>query len=155
MFHPSKAGKLLFPLAFLLSLGISPLLLPKPALVSAHEVEISGDVAATFHIEPNHNPKVGQPTQAWFALTRKGGTIIPLNQCNCQLAVYSKPRRPNNQPILKPTLKSINAENYKGIPGAEITFPKAGAYQLEISGTAKAGANFKPFKLTFEVNVSK
>jgi hypothetical protein len=60
MFHQFKAGKLLFPIAFFLSLGISPLLLPKPALVSAHEVEISGDVAATFHIEPNHNPKAAK-----------------------------------------------------------------------------------------------
>lgn len=24
--------------------------------VLAHEVEVSGDVAATFHLEPNHNP---------------------------------------------------------------------------------------------------
>ena len=156
MFHPFKAGKFLFvfPVLVLIA-GLFPNEFSPISPAYSHEVEISGDVAATFHIEPNHNPKAGQLTQAWFALTRKGGAIIPLNQCNCQLAVYSLPRRPNIQPILKPALKSINAENYKGIPGAEITFPKAGAYQLEISGTAKAGANFTPFKLTFEVNVSK
>jgi len=39
--------------------------------VSAHTVKISGDVAALFHIEPEHNPRAGSLT--WFALTRKGG----------------------------------------------------------------------------------
>ncbi|HEY9809524.1 MAG TPA: hypothetical protein V6D13_09290 [Halomicronema sp.] len=156
MFPQSKIAKFFFP--FATSLLLTAIYFKAFRLISpaySHEVEISGDVAATFHIEPNHNPKAGQPTQAWFALTRKGGTIIPLNDCNCQLAVYSLPRRPNTQPILKPTLKSINAEKYKGIPGAEITFPKADSYQLEISGNPKESGKFKPFKLTFEVNVSK
>ena len=58
----------------------------------AHNVEISNEVAATFHIEPNHNPRVGQETQAWFALTRRGGQTIPLSACNCQLKVYTLPR---------------------------------------------------------------
>jgi hypothetical protein len=50
--------------------------------VFAHEVEVSGDVAATFHLEPNHNPRAGEKSRVWFALTRKGGQIIPLEQCN-------------------------------------------------------------------------
>jgi hypothetical protein len=121
--------------------------------VAAHTVEVSGDVAATFHITPNHNPKAGQPTQAWFALTRKGGALIPLSQCNCQLLVYSKPRTQNAQPIAKPPLKAISAEQYRGIPGADIVFPKAGAYELELKGTAKNGVQFRPFTLKYSVNV--
>ena len=121
--------------------------------VWAHEVEISGDVAATFHLEPNHNPRAGQPARVWFALTRRGGQIIPLEQCNCKLGVYLKERKQGDKPLMQPPLKAISAERYKGIPGADIVFPKAGIYELELSGTAQNKANFKPFKLTYKVTV--
>lgn len=124
------------------------------APVVAHNVQRDGDVAATFHIEPNHNPKAGKPSRTWFALTRKGGQPIPLSQCNCQLLVYSKPRDRNAQPLITPALRAISAERYRGIPGAEIVFPKAGAYELELRGTAKKGVNFQPFSLKYAVNVS-
>lgn len=121
--------------------------------VVAHNVEISNDVAATFHIEPNHNPRVGEETQAWFALTQRGGKTIPLSQCNCELNVYAVPRNSTAQPILNPTLQAIDVEKYQEIPGANIIFPQVGAYELEISGTAKDGTSFKPFELSYTVNV--
>lgn len=121
--------------------------------VAAHTVKVSGDVAAVFHMEPNHNPKAGQTSRAWFALTRKGGQLIPLQQCNCKLAVYSKPHKEGSRPLLQPALKPISAEQYQGVPGADITFPKAGIYELELSGTSKSGASFRPFKLSYEVTV--
>jgi hypothetical protein len=127
------------------------LLIATPVL--SHTVKISGDVAATFHIEPNHNPQAGKPSLAWFALTRKGGQQIPLSQCNCQLAVYPVPHASNVAPLMKPTLKTVNADRYQGIPGASITFPKAGQYELVLSGSPKASANFKPFTLTYTVVV--
>jgi hypothetical protein len=123
------------------------------APVAAHNVKVSGDVAATFHLEPGHNPKAGQRSQAWFALTRRGGTIIPLSQCNCQLAVYPEPFKAGSAPLMRPTLKAISAEQYRGIPGAEIVFPRAGSYQLELTGTAKNGATFRRFSLSYTVNV--
>ena len=123
------------------------------APVIAHNVEISNEVAATFHIEPNHNPVAGEPTTAWFALTRRGGSSIPLSECNCSLNVYAVPRAEDAEPVLKPELTPINVEKYREIPGAEIIFPSAGAYELEISGTAKDNS-FTPFNLTYTVNVS-
>ena len=123
------------------------------APVAAHTVQVSGDVAATFHVEPNHNPKAGQQARAWFALTRKGGQIIPLSQCNCQLAVYSLPRTQNSQPLMKPSLKAITVEKYQEIPAAQMIFPKAGAYELELSGAPKAKAEFKPFLVKHTVTV--
>ncbi len=119
----------------------------------AHNVEISNEVAATFHIEPNHNPRVGQETQAWFALTRRGGQTIPLSACNCQLKVYTLPRVAEAKAVLTPSLQAINVEKYQEIPGAKITFPQPGAYELEVSGTAKDGTAFKPFNLSYTVNV--
>ena len=118
----------------------------------AHNVEVSDEVAATFHIEPNHNPRVNQSTTAWFALTRRGGQSIPLSECNCALNVYSVPRTKDTEPVLQPELVATNVEQYREIPGAEIVFPQPGAYQLEIDGTAKDDS-FAPFKLTYEVNV--
>ncbi|MBM0741193.1 hypothetical protein JOY44_06095 [Phormidium sp. CLA17] len=136
-----------------LGILLSPLLQVAPVL--AHKVETSavGDVAATFHIEPSHNPTVGKPSIAWFALTRRGGRVIPLAQCNCQLAVYSVPHKAKTPPLMKPKLNKLDVERYKGVPAATITFPKAGMYELKLTGTAKPGANFQPFSLSYTVTV--
>lgn len=121
--------------------------------VSGHKVQTAADVGGTLHVEPNDSPQAGKRALTWIALTRKGGQTIPLEQCNCQLAVYAEPDK-GSQPILKPPLKPISAEGYKGVPGAEIVFPQAGAYQLQLSGTPKAGASFKPFQLNYPVTVA-
>jgi hypothetical protein len=132
-------------------LGLAALTTLVAVPVLAHTVEVSGDVAATFHLAPSHNPRVGQPSQAWFALTQRGGGIIPLSQCDCSLAVHTRPR--GTAPILQPVLTEINAEQYRNIPGASMTFPAAGSYDLVLRGTAKNGATFRPFTLTYTVNV--
>ncbi len=156
MFHLSNKSKSLGLLVFL-GLLVQAGIFPIPQLNStsglAHEVEVSRDVAATFHLEPNHNPRAGETAKVWFALTRRGGKIIPLEQCNCKLAVYPKNRKKGDKPLMQPPLKAISAERYKGIPGADIMFPKAGVYELELSGYAKVTSNFKPFKLTYTVTV--
>lgn len=146
MFRLFTRSKKLIPILFL-ALLISP--------GNAHEVRVSEDVGATLHIQPNDDPRVGEPGLAWFALTRKGGRIIPLSQCDCKLAVYSKPRSPGSPALLKPALKAVSYQRYQAIPGANIAFPKVGNYQLELSGTPKAGASFKPFKLIYTVAVPR
>lgn len=122
--------------------------------VSAHKVEVAGDVGGTLHIEPNDNPRAGEPSQAWFALTRRGGRVIPLSQCNCQLAVYAQPYAAGEPPLLEPQLEPVAAERYQGIPGAEVVFPKPGIYQLQLNGKPVSGARFKPFEFKFEVTVA-
>ncbi|MBD6614316.1 hypothetical protein FNW02_00090 [Komarekiella sp. 'clone 1'] len=136
----------------LLNCLVIPVINVYPA--SAHSVKIAGDVGGTLHIEPNDNPRAGEPTQAWFALTRKGGRVIPLAQCNCRLAVYAQPYAPGEPPLLEPSLNPVAAERYQGIPGAEIVFPKPGIYQLQLNGKPTSGATFKPFNLKFEVTVA-
>ncbi|WP_238846015.1 hypothetical protein [Nostoc edaphicum] len=121
---------------------------------SAHKVEVSGDVGGTLHIEPNDNPRAGEPSQAWFALTRRGGRVIPLSQCNCELAVYAQPYAAGEPPLLEPQLEPVSAERYKGIPGAEVVFPKPGIYELQLNGKPVSGARFKPFEFKFEVTVA-
>ena len=124
--------------------------------VVAHEVKISGDVAATFHINPSHQPKVGKPSQTWFALTKKGGKVVPLSQCDCKLAIYPvPPAQGQTLPLMEPTLGAINVDRYRNVPGATITFPKSGVYQLKLTGTAKPGTKFKPFEFAYEVTVTE
>jgi hypothetical protein len=123
--------------------------------VQAHEVKVVGDVAGTWHIEPNHNPKVGVPARTWIALTRKGGEILPLDQATCHLAVYTRPRKPGAKPVLTPTLTAVSAERFRGIPGADITFPKVGLYQLELTCSPKKSSAFKPFQMKYDVTVTR
>jgi len=156
MFRLSNTNKSLGLLVFLgllveTAIPIVPQL--NSTSVLAHEIEVSGDVAATFHLEPNHNPRAGQPARVWFALTRRGGKIIPLEQCNCKLAVYPKDYKQGDKPLMQPPLKPVSAERYKGMPGADIVFPKAGIYELELSGQVKNPANLKPFKMSYTVTV--
>ena len=134
------------------SIAIFSLLAIASVPAIAHNVEISNEVAATFHIEPNHNPKANQPSTAWFALTRRGGNSIALSECDCTLRVYTVPRAADAEAILHPELTALDVEKYQDIPSAEIVFPQAGAYELEISGTAK-DESFTPFELTYSVNV--
>jgi hypothetical protein len=114
----------------------------------SHTVKTATDVAATFHLEPSHNPKAGETAKIWFALTKAGGQPIPLSDCDCQLAV-----KQGAEAIAIVPLKAITAEQYQGIPGGEMVFPKVGIYQLIFSGKAKEENAFQPFELKYEVTV--
>ena len=131
---------------------VAALLVAMP--IYAHEVEISGEVGATLHIEPDDKPRAGEPTQVWFALTAKGGRVIPLSECNCNLKVYSEPSKQGATPLLEPPLKEKAVELYQNIPSAEVSFPKIGAYKLELSGSPKPNAKFSRFNLSYKVVVA-
>lgn len=123
---------------------------PQPGY--AHTVKASESIAVTFHLEPDHNPRAGEPAQVWFVLTQKGGSTIPLAQCDCQLQVVSEE---DGQAISQPPLTAISAEQYQNIPGADVIFPQPGAYQLIIQGQPQTGDAFQPFQFSFPVTVAK
>jgi len=133
---------------YILLLVLSSLIVTANTQTLAHTVQISEN------LEPNDNPRAGEVTQIWFALTRKGGKVIPLKNCNCQLAIYSEPHVTGELALIEPRLKSIQAERYQDIPGAEVTFPKPGAYQLLLSGKTAIEGKIKPFELQFVVTVA-
>ena len=116
----------------------------------AHEVQIADDVGATLHIEPDDVPLAGTPTTAWFALPQAGGTVIPLDQCNCRLTLYDNDTVAVETPLLTP----ISAEGFTDIPSAVVTFPEVGAYELVLQGAPQGNVEFSPFELRFEVVVA-
>ncbi|MFN9616638.1 MAG: hypothetical protein ACK50H_02160 [Dolichospermum sp.] len=140
---------------YLLLLVLSILIVAENTQVLAHTVKISADVGGTVHLEPNDSPRAGEVTPAWFLLTRKGGQVIPLKDCHCQLAIYAEPHVTGEPALIQPPLKPIQAERYQGIPGAEFIFPKPGAYELRLSGTPVTAGSFLPFELKFLVTVAR
>ncbi|MFZ9737502.1 MAG: hypothetical protein ACO34J_13120 [Prochlorothrix sp.] len=137
--------------ALLLSLLGGIALVPLESL-QAHETQVKGSVAAIWHIEPNDAPEAGKPAQVRVALTRAGGEIIPLADCNCTLKIWADPK--GEQPLFTPDLKAISAEQYTGIPAADVVFPQRGHYTLELIGTPKEGADFEAFDFTNEILVA-
>jgi hypothetical protein len=127
-------------------------LLGAPAL--AHEVQVAGDVAGTWHVEPNHNPKSGEPALIWVALTKQGGEIVPLSTADCQMDIYRQPQTAADAPIVSPNLKAINVETYQGIPSAEVIFPQAGIYTAKLNCTPKNPADFSPLQMEYNITVA-
>jgi hypothetical protein len=142
MLHLSQT----FNLALLLTLFVPSAL--------AHNVEVTGEIAGTWHVEPDHNPKAGESAKVWVALTRKGGEVLPFDQANCQMAVYEQPHVEGTQPVLQPSLKAIKADQYQGIPGADLVFPKPGLYEMELSCKPKTEGTFAAFEMSSEVTVA-
>jgi hypothetical protein len=128
---------------------ITLILLPLPAW--GHKVKTDAQVGATIHFEPDDRPKSLEPTKVWFALTKKGGTAIPLKDCQCQLQIK---QLPGKQQLATPQLQAINAEKYQDIPSATVIFPQPGAYTLELTGQSIKPGDFQPFKLEFEATVA-
>jgi hypothetical protein len=135
-------------------LGLVLGLLIWPVAGQAHTIQTTGNVAVTFHLEPNHHPRAGESAHVWFVLTQKGGTVIPLSQCDCKLQIYSE-ADPSPTSLLQPPLTAISAEQYRDIPGAEITFPQPGNYRLAFQGHPRRGHSFIPFQFNFPVTVTQ
>ena len=121
----------------------------------AHQVEIAGDVGGTIHIEPNDTPKAGESSLAWFALTKRGGESIPLADCDCNLDIYHAPYSPGDKPFSCPDFRAVSSEGYEGIPGADVTFPEPGSYDLVVTGKPTTTGTFESFELTFSVTVAR
>ncbi|MEN9216732.1 MAG: hypothetical protein Q6K90_05365 [Gloeomargarita sp. HHBFW_bins_162] len=117
----------------------------------AHTVQRAGEVAALWHVEPNHNPRAGQPAQVWVALTRRGGKPIFNREVACTLAIHQEPQ---GKLLLTTQLQGINVENYRDTPAANITFPRPGRYQLRLACQPKT-AGLKPFTFTYGVTVGR
>ncbi|MGK7912191.1 MAG: hypothetical protein AB4050_12040 [Synechococcus sp.] len=123
------------------------------APANAHQVQVADDIGGTLHIEPNDRPRAGESVLMWFALTRRGGSVLQLGECDCRVQVFAQPLVDTTPPIASPQLKPVSAESYTDIPGATVTFPDIGAYTIVISGTSTTSNDFQPFELSFDITV--
>jgi hypothetical protein len=133
-------------------LFLAGMLVLAPA-ATAHTIKTAEDVAVTFHIDPDHNPKAGEMATAWFAMTRRGGKSISLKDCHCRLGVYLDSSQADLTQTMSTSLKSISIKQHPDLPAADLTFPQAGIYRLEFSGTPKQQGDFKSFRMTYNVTV--
>ncbi len=117
----------------------------------AHNVEIAGDVAGLWHIEPNHDPTAGVPSRVWVALSQRGGAPLPLDQVSCTLTVFGQPRA---QPIASPVLTSAMQDSQQ-VPTAMVTFPTTGTYELELACQPKPNGSIAAFDMDYEVTVAR
>jgi hypothetical protein len=74
------------------------------------------------------------------------------------LEIYAVPHQKGAAPLINPGLKPVTGDRYQGIPGAEITFPSAGQYELILRGYPKKNASyndlFTAFTLKYKVIVA-
>ena len=130
------------------SLAISTLIdLTQPA--QAHQVQTGETVGATLHLEPNDTPRAQEDTLIWLALTRRGGRVIPLEDCDCTLRIYQ-----GNTMLAQPYLQPISVEGYPDIPSATFLFPTVGTYTIVLEGRPVNEAEFEPFELAYNVTVA-
>jgi hypothetical protein len=135
--------------------GIAHPLIAHPLI--AHNIEIAGEVAGLWHIEPNHDPTAGLPSRVWVALSQRGGTPLPLDQLQCQMTIAqtgTKPDQSDRPPIVL-TPKAIAEPGQPSALGAMVTFPSTGAYDLRLACKPQPGSAIAAFAMDYEVTVAR
>jgi hypothetical protein len=130
--------------------------------VIAHNVEIAGEVAGLWHIEPNHDPTAGIPSRVWVALSQRGGQALPLDQLQCQLTIVQQGAKPgtqsNNPPSPPPIVlepKPLNDPSQPSALGSMVSFPRTGAYELRLACKPQPGSSIAAFVMNYEVTVAR
>jgi hypothetical protein len=121
--------------------------------VIAHNVEIAGDVAGLWHIEPNHDPTAGVPSRVWVALSQRGGTALPLDQLQCQMTIAQQGQTTRPPIVLTP--KAIADPGQPSALGAMVTFPTTGAYDLSLTCKPQPSSAIATFAMGYDVTVAR
>ncbi len=144
----------------LIGAALSPLISVLPLNAHQHKMTASKNVGAMIHLEPNDSPAAGKATTTWFMLTQRGGAVIAPANCDCRVVAYDSGKKATSKAksswsAERLPLSTIAMEGHQtGHQGIQttITFPKAGAYWVVLSGKSKDGS-FDPFELKFPVTV--
>lgn len=109
--------------------------------VSAHTEESDGTLSAVLHIYPDDHLKSKTPTTYRLSFTDSAGQFS-LMHCDCTAEF-----KDNDQVISSEKLVPINPTTSAN----GVTFPRAGIYELVVSGQSVQSDSFKPFVLTFSL----
>jgi len=127
---------LVFSLVFSLALGW-------PVTGAAHVLQSDGTVGVRLHVDPGDEPMVGQSST--FMLEFQGHHAgFPLDRCDCQLLLSL-----DGKPVFT---RALPTEATSAATIAHV-FDQAGVYRAEVAGTPRPGADFKPFRVAFDVRV--
>jgi hypothetical protein len=114
------------------------------APAQAHVLESDGDVSAVLHVPPDDAPLAGQTVNVGLAFT-SNNSGFDLNNYRVTVRVLRDTKSLSSAPLQT----EAGASRYGT---ANITFPEAGAYRLQVSGQPTAGG--RPFTLRFSVRAS-
>ena len=123
------------------------LLIATPTIVSAHTLESNSDMGAVMHLDPSDDPVAGETSHIFFDIHDKHNKFS-LNDCSCLVVVERDGVTIDSQ--------KLNFERGSDTQGSAILiFPQIGAYHVELQGKPLASANFTPFEIGYDIQVSK
>lgn len=115
------------------------------APVSAHELETDGTITAILHTTPDDDPVSGKPVQ-YLVFMDDNTRRFSLAGCMCTATIQEHSRLVGVQKLVP---------NQQLVPGGTFTFPRAGDYDIIISGQPLQPGGFQPFSLDFAVHVGQ
>ncbi len=118
-----------------------------PKIVSAHVLEVDGNIGGVLHIAPDDDPVAGQNTSIVVELKDKSSQFSSVH-CDC---TYSLVR--SGKTILSESL--FTQANTDSTVHLAFTFPEKDIYTLEIVGKPKQPGQFQEFHLNYLIRVDK
>lgn len=118
-----------------------------PAMTaSAHVLKEQHDTYVAMHVDPDDNPLSGQPTKILFDFSNNKHAFR-LNDCDCQLKITAD----GQQIVASKVEAAFFGSATKG--QAIVTFPKAGVYDLILTGSSKT-KDYQDFTLDYPLRVN-
>jgi hypothetical protein len=115
------------------------LLAATPSL--AHQSDTSNGITVTMHIAPGDEPVAGQPATIVFISAKRRGWSLRRGSCGCRIRVTDS----SGDTLL---------DRRTGARETRLTFPRAGAYRVRISGRLKREGRTKSFNASFTYRAS-
>ncbi|MEK7585580.1 MAG: YcnI family protein [Patescibacteria group bacterium] len=122
------------------------LLVGQPA--SAHIMLQDQSIFVLLHAEPGDDPIIGEPATLYFSVTDKNKQFNSTD-CDCRLSISLKKRS-----IYEGEIGANKIPNSRVLQ-TTFTFPRAGIYEVVLTGQPKTALAFQPFKLTYNFRVSR
>lgn len=116
--------------------------------VYAYQSQQVNDLNVTFHLAPNDQPTVNQPSEVWLQI-RQGDSIISRSECyQCRLSLLAPDGQLLNQ-FDGDELQSSSSAEYVGAFGTTMIFGAPGEFVVQVEGVV----NRQPINILFPVSV--
>lgn len=116
-----------------------------PTAASAHVLKTDGQIGVIMHVDPDDDPIAGQPSSFFFEVKDKQNKFKP-NNCDCELVITEA-----GNEIYRQALLAAGSGDFVG----SVTFPKRDVYVATLVGTPVAVGDFQPFKVIYDLRVSR